>query len=94
MALEQGAVDRAMDRARFTFVLDIPPESAPQGSPSIWFAMAPQGVSLSPLDDYGWVELAAPAGEKLWTDDHTNLLNSLTFRPAIAGPREPVAETR
>lgn len=26
VALEQGAVDRAMDRARFTFVLDIPPD--------------------------------------------------------------------
>ncbi|MDF3024118.1 MAG: hypothetical protein K0R10_1479 [Alphaproteobacteria bacterium] len=76
------------------FVLDIPPESAPHGSPSIWFAMAPQGVSLSPLDDYGWVELAAPEGEKLWTDDHTNLLSSLTFRPAIAGPRRPVDEKR
>lgn len=69
------------------FVLDVPPPDATHAAASIWFVMAQQDTSLSPLEDYGWVELQAPPGTPLWTDDHTQMLSVLSFTPSAVPPR-------
>ncbi|MDE1152705.1 MAG: fused MFS/spermidine synthase [Micavibrio sp.] len=55
-------------------ILDIPPPSATYATASLWFVMARPGASLSPLDDYGWIQMPEDTSSRLWTDDYTNLL--------------------
>ena len=58
--------------------LDVTPRDVTYAADSLWMALAPQNVSLSPLEDFGWAEFPLLDEAQLWTDDYSNLLKTMT----------------
>ncbi len=46
---------------------------------SKWMAVGRKNASLLPLEDFGWVAVAAPEKNRPWSDDYTNFLSALRF---------------
>jgi spermidine synthase len=50
-------------------------------APSRWLAMARSPADLAPIPaDAGWHRLAADAGQRLWTDQYSNVLRVLRWK--------------
>ena len=59
---------------KYRIKLDIP-DDIPYASASLWFTMARPQMSMTPLDEVGWLTPSPSPDLRAWTDDYTNLIS-------------------